>query len=105
MLGIGLKFLTEGGRRMRVWLIIAAVLLGSASSYAQGPKPCEELKSEIAQKLEAKNVKGYSLEIVEKDKEAVDGKVVGSCESGAKKIIYSKTATTPQSPTKESSKP
>ena len=90
---------------MRAWLIIAAVLFGSASSYAQGAKPCEELKSEMAQKLEAKNVKGYSLEIVEKDKEAVEGKVVGSCEGGAKKIIYSKTATTPQSPTKESSKP
>lgn len=90
---------------MRPGLIIAAVLFGSASSYAQGPKPCEELKSEIAQKLEAKNVKEYSLEIVEKDKEAVDGKVVGSCEGGTKKIIYRKRATTPQSPAKESGKP
>jgi Protein of unknown function (DUF1161) len=90
---------------MRAWLTVAAVLLVSASSYAQGTKPCEDLKSEIAQKLEAKNVKGYSLEIVEKDKDAGDGKMVGSCEGGAKKIIYSKTATTPQSPTKETSKP
>jgi hypothetical protein len=103
MLSATLK-IPEGGCRMRAWLIIAAVLFGSASTYAQGPKPCEELKSEIAQKLEAKNVKGYSLEIVEKDKEAADGKVVGSCEGGTKKIIYSKT-TTSQNPTKESSKP
>jgi hypothetical protein len=88
---------------MRAWLIIAAVLFGSASTYAQKSKPCEELKSEIAQKLEAKNVKEYSLEIVEKEKEPADGKVVGSCEGGTKKIIYSKTTTTSQSPTKESS--
>ena len=90
---------------MRAWLTVAAVLFVSAYSYAQGPKPCEELKSEIAQKLEAKNVKGYSLEIVEKDKEVVNGKVVGSCEGGAKKIMYRRTATTPQSPTKEPSRP
>jgi len=90
---------------VRAWLIIAVVLFGSACSYAQGPRSCEELKSEIAQKLEAKNVKGYSLGIVERDKETVDGKVVGSCEGGAKKIIYSKMATTSQSPTKESGKP
>jgi hypothetical protein len=74
-------------------------------SYAQGAKPCEELKSEIAQKLEAKNVKGYSLDIVEKDKEVADAKVVGTCEGGTKKITYSRTATAPQSPTKEPSKP
>ena len=31
-------------------------------AYAQ--KPCEELKAEIAAKLEAKGVKNYQLEIV-----------------------------------------
>jgi Protein of unknown function (DUF1161) len=90
---------------MRAWLIITAALFGAASTYAQKSKPCEELKSEIAQKLEAKNVKGYSLEIVDKDTEAADGKVVGSCEGGTKKIIYSKTTPASQSPTKESTKP
>lgn len=89
---------------MKVLLTITAVLFVPACSYAQGPKPCEELKSEIAQKLDAKNVKSYSLEIVEKDKDA-DGKVVGTCEGGTKKIVYRRTAAAPQSPDKDPSKP
>jgi len=75
----------------------AVLLLASASAYAQGPKPCEELKAEIAKKLDANNVKSYSLEIVDKGKE-VEGKVVGSCEGGSKKIVYRRTSTRPQRP-------
>jgi len=52
-------------------------------------KPCEELKSEIDAKIQGKDVKGYSLEIVPND-QVKDGKVVGSCEGGTKKIIYKK---------------
>ena len=70
-----------------VTLIIAAALaLAGTSSLAAG-KPCEELKSEIAAKLDAKNVTGYVLDIVEADKVG-DAKVVGSCEGGARKITY-----------------
>jgi hypothetical protein len=89
---------------MRTWLTVAAILFVPACSYAQGAKPCEELKSEIASKLDAKGVKSYSLGIVPKDQE-VDGKVVGSCEGGTKKIVYRRTATAPQSPAKETEKP
>jgi Protein of unknown function (DUF1161) len=90
---------------MRAWLMIATgVLLVPACGYAQGIKPCEELKSEIAQKLDAKGVKSYSLEIVEKDKDA-DGKVVGTCEGGTKKIVYHKAADAPQAPAKDTNKP
>ena len=89
---------------MRAWLTIAAVLFMSACSYAQGAKPCEELKSEIATKLDAKGVKSYSLEIVPKDQE-VEGKVAGSCGGGTKRIVYRRTATSPQSPPKEAGKP
>ncbi len=70
-------------------LILAAVLaLAGSSAFAAG-KPCEELKTEIAAKLDAKNVTGYTLDIVETEKVA-DAKVVGSCEGGAKKITYTK---------------
>ena len=70
-------------------LIVAAGLsLAGASAFAAG-KPCEELKSEIAAKLDAKSVTGYTLDIVDADK-AGDAKVVGSCEGGAKKITYAK---------------
>ena len=86
---------------MRQLGAFAVLLLASACAYAQGPKPCEELKAEIAKKLDANNVKLYSLEIVDKDKE-VEGKVVGSCEAGTKKIVYRKTSTAPQSPAADS---
>jgi hypothetical protein len=72
---------------------LAAFLFLSAmavSAHAQG-RPCEDLKTEIAGKLDAKGVKDYTLEIVAKDKDA-DGKVVGTCEGGSKKIVYSKSA-------------
>ena len=63
-------------------------------------KSCEELKTEIAAKLDAKGVKGYSLDIVAKDADAGDGKVVGTCEAGSKKIIYKKGAAAAETPAK-----
>ena len=67
---------------------LAATLI-SPAALAQG-KPCEELKSEIAAKLDGKGVTGYVLEIVPADQDAGDKRIVGTCEGGAKKIIYSK---------------
>jgi hypothetical protein len=90
---------------MKIWLGIAAVLVMPACSYAQGAKPCEELKTEIAAKLDAKGVKGYSLDIVAKDADAGDGKVVGTCEAGAKKIVYKKGAAAAEAPAKAPSNP
>jgi hypothetical protein len=75
--------------KTKVTLAIAAVLaLAGTSSLAAG-KACEELKSEIAAKLDAKNVTGYSLDIVDADKVG-DAKVVGSCEGGSRKITYTR---------------
>ncbi len=88
---------------MKMWLTLAAVLLVPAGSYAQAAKPCDELKSEIATKLDAKGVKGYSLEIVAKDQDS-EGKTVGTCEGGTKKIVYSRTAAATQTPAKDSAK-
>ncbi len=51
---------------------------------------CDELKSNIAAKIESKGVKNYQLEIVAAD-EAKDGKIVGTCEGGKKKITYRKS--------------
>ena len=75
--------------KSNVTLVVAAVLALAGSSVFAAGKPCEELKSEIAAKLDAKNIKGYALDIVDADK-AGDAKVVGSCEGGAKKITYTK---------------
>jgi hypothetical protein len=94
---------------VRAYLLVAAVLLVPVSSHGQGVKSCADLKSEIAQKLDAKNTKGYSLEIVDKDKQVTDGQVVGSCERGTKKIVYHKAAVpapqpATQAPAKQPSK-
>jgi len=70
-------------------LIVAAVLALAGSSALAAGKSCDELKTEIAAKLDGKKITGYTLEIVAADK-AGDAKVVGTCEGGSKKITYSK---------------
>jgi hypothetical protein len=69
--------------------IIVLCVLSLIGSPAFAGKDCEELKSEIATKLDAKGVSGYTLEIVATE-EIKEEKVVGSCDGGAKKITYKK---------------
>ena len=68
-------------------LIVAALVLGlSGPAWAQA-KPCEELKGEIEAKIKKNGVDKFTLDIVDADKQT-DGKVVGTCEGGTKKIVY-----------------
>ena len=67
--------------------LLAVGLLSLAGTALAAGKPCEELKSEIAAKIDAKGASGYSLEVVEKGA-STDAKVVGSCEGGTKEIVY-----------------
>jgi hypothetical protein len=66
-------------------VVVASLLL--AASPAIAAKSCEELKAEIEAKLKEKGVKAYTLEIVPKEN-VKDGRVVGRCDGGTKKIIY-----------------
>ena len=50
---------------MKKFMLAVGLLSLAGGAFAAG-KPCEELKSEIAAKLDAKGVSGYSLEIVDK---------------------------------------
>lgn len=70
-------------------LTAVCVLMAASLPAAAAVKNCEELKNQIEERLKSKKVATYSLEIVETAKKA-EGKVVGSCERGAKKIVYSK---------------
>ena len=88
---------------MKLLPAVAVLLCISASTVAQA-KDCEELKAEIAKKLEEKGVKTYTLEIVAKDKDA-EGKVVGTCGGGTMKIVYQRGATASENPPAEASKP
>ena len=74
---------------MKKFMLAVGLLSLAGTVLADGGKPCEELKAEIAAKLDAKGVSGYSLEIVDKGA-AAGGKVVGKCEEGAKVIVYKK---------------
>lgn len=89
---------------MKLLAAIGVLLFLSVPAHAQAAKPCEELKDEITKKLDAKGVKSYTLEIVAKDKGA-EGKVVGTCDGGTKKIIYTKTSAPAATSAKETPKP
>jgi hypothetical protein len=67
--------------------LLAVGLLSIAGTTLAAGKPCEELKSEIEAKLEAKGATSYTLEIVDKGS-VTDKQVVGSCEGGTKEIVY-----------------
>ena len=72
-----------------VKLIVAAVVLGlglASPAWAQR-KDCGELKGEIEAKIKKNGVDKFTLDIVEKDAQA-DGKTVGTCDGGTKKIVY-----------------
>jgi hypothetical protein len=86
---------------MKTWTVAAAVLFVGSLGFAQtaqtapaaptARKPCEDLKAEIAKKLDAKGVVAYTLDIVDKGKETESqGKVVGSCDGGTKSIVYTR---------------
>ena len=74
-------------------VIIAALVLGlSGTAWAQ-KKECAELKGEIEAKIKKNGVDKFTLDIVDADKKDEDkgkaeGKVVGTCDGGAKKIVY-----------------
>ena len=67
--------------------LLLAVALCAASTASLAAKNCEELKSEIDAKMKANGVPVFTLEVVAADAPE-DGKVVGTCEGGQKKIIY-----------------
>ncbi len=71
---------------------VLLVALFACIGQAQAAKPCEELKADISAQLDKKGIKGYELNIVENGK-VTEGKVVGSCDGGSKKIIYARKLT------------
>ena len=70
---------------MKMPVLVVALSVVSTASFAA--KPCDELKTEIAAKIDANQVSGYTLEIVASD-QVGERKVVGSCDGGTKKIVY-----------------
>lgn len=67
-------------------MAVVLVLGASGTAWAQ-KKPCEELKAEIDAKIRKNGVDKFTLDVVESAAQA-DGKVVGTCDGGTKKIVY-----------------
>ena len=81
---------------MKLCIALAAISFIPVIASAQSAiKPCSDLKADIAKKLDAKGVVGYSLTVVDKGKET-EGKVVGSCDGGTMSIVYQREAPQPK---------
>jgi len=68
----------------------AKVAEPAKAAAIRGSKTCDELKEKIAAKMESKGVKGAVLTVTPKDEASKAGKIVGSCEGGSKRIVYTK---------------
>ncbi|HUG72551.1 MAG TPA: DUF1161 domain-containing protein [Steroidobacteraceae bacterium] len=66
--------------------IAGLMILAAAPAWGQS-KSCEDLKAEIEEKIRNNGVAQFTLTIVDKDAPE-DGKVVGTCGGGTKKIVY-----------------
>lgn len=77
---------------MKIAKLMFVSLLFCIPAMAQQPfKPCEELKSEIDAKMQKNGVENYTLEIVPSE-EVGDKTVVGSCNGGKDRIVYTRGA-------------
>ena len=71
---------------LRPSLIVIALLLGSGASHAENN--CDSIRAGIEAKIRVAGVKDVVLSVVEAETR-VSGKVIGSCDLGRRKIIYS----------------
>jgi hypothetical protein len=76
---------------MKMPVMIVALSVVSTAAFAG--KSCDELKADMAAKIDANHVASYALDIVAAD-QVRERKVVGSCEGGARKIVYERKAGT-----------
>jgi hypothetical protein len=64
-----------------------ATLIVAAIPVAALARDCNEVKAEIDAKIKAKGVTNYALQIVN-GTDVNEGKTVGTCDTGAKRIVY-----------------
>jgi hypothetical protein len=64
-------------------ILLTLLLAGTASAAST----CEELRTQIEAKIRANGVASFSVGVVDAGASA-PGRVVGSCDRGARKIVY-----------------
>ncbi|MDR3416349.1 MAG: DUF1161 domain-containing protein [Nevskia sp.] len=77
-------------KHLQAILSAAALAVGLASAQALATT-CDQVQASIDAKIKANGVKDYTLEAVPVA-EVKDRKVVGTCEVGTKKIVYTRAA-------------
>lgn len=78
---------------------IPLVVLAVVTAYA-GPvhaAACEELRAAIEQRILGNGVTDFSVVVVDSAAK-VEGRVVGNCQQGEKKIIYARGSESPPTP-------
>ncbi|QJR11335.1 hypothetical protein DSM104443_02410 [Usitatibacter rugosus] len=73
---------------MKTTIVTLSLALAAGPVFAT---PCDEVKAKIAEKVEKKGVKDYTIEAVAPDAVG-DKRVVGTCEGGKKKLVYTREA-------------
>lgn len=74
---------------MKIVMMTAALALAAsmAAAPASAKSSCDEVTAQIEAKIKAKGVKDFTLTTVPTDEKS-DLRVVGTCDGGAKKILY-----------------
>lgn len=65
-------------------LCVAGLALAGAAGHASN---CEPLRARIDASIAAKGITDYAVTVVDKDAQ-VAGQVVGTCDGGARKVVY-----------------
>jgi hypothetical protein len=68
-------------------LFVLVLTLTAAPAFAK--ETCDQMKTRIDSQIQGHGVKTYTLDIID-SAEKPAGKVVASCESGKKKVVYKK---------------
>ena len=85
-------------RLSAISLTCLVVLLSTLPGYSAAQAvSCEDLRERIEAKIRGNGVENFKAEVVEATGQ-FQGKVVGTCERGAKRIIYFKEPASSQSP-------
>jgi hypothetical protein len=79
-------------------MLQAATMVLAASPQAQA-NACDQLKAVLAARIDVSGVRGYTMEAVPAGTPVPpDAKAIGTCESGARKILYRRWGATQASP-------
>lgn len=81
----------------RCHVLPALLLLSWGSGSCLANDNCESIRTQIEAKVRASGAKDYAVTVVGADAKAA-GQVVGSCDLGAKRIVYTRSSSPAPAP-------